>query len=167
MKAWMANFDKLKRVRDNGINIAKLPRKHFMRSWVDTQRRKYWAAIYKGIVMGKRSKPMYARLIRGQIRPLTQDQVNALEALGMEWDPLRANFDARFAALKQYKEQNKGSLKGLNHQDRRLYQWAVDQKARYLKKKYDSGLPEQDANLLRGLGFNIPKQISDGDHDSS
>jgi hypothetical protein len=164
---WNANFDKLKSVYEDGANIAKLPHNHVMRIWVSKQRKKYWAAVSKGLAMGNRSEPMYPNVITScTYLPLTQDQVDALEALGMEWDPRRADFEVRLAAIKDYKER-KGSLKGLYKEHKALYQWLFDQKERYLKKRSNAGLPEKDANCLRELGFNIPVQAPDGRHHRS
>ena len=163
-KDWKANFDKLKKAHENGANIAKLPKNHDMCRWVIEQRKKYWAAVSKGLAMGRRSEPMYAKKISKNSQPLTQEQVDALEALGMEWDPLRANFEEGLAALKKYKEEN-GSLKGLRKANITLYQWAHRQKSRYLEKRTYVGLPEKDADRLRELGFDIPKQTPDDDHD--
>jgi hypothetical protein len=83
IEKWKANFDKLKTVNENGANIAKLPAKHKMRSWVDVQRRKYWLAVNNGLIVGKRSESMYERGFSLKLQPLTQDQVDALEALGI------------------------------------------------------------------------------------
>ena len=164
---WNANFDKLKSVYEDGANIAKLPHNHVMSNWVSKQRKKYWAAVSKGLAMGNRSEPMYPNVITScTYLPLTQDQVDALEALGMEWDPRRADFEVRLAAIKDYKER-KGSLKGLYKEHKALYQWLFDQKERYLKKQSNAGLPEKDANCLRELGFNIPVQAPDGRHHRS
>jgi hypothetical protein len=166
IEKWKANFDKLKTVNENGANIAKLPAKHKMRSWVDVQRRKYWLAVNNGLVVGKRSESMYERGLSLKLQPLTQDQVDALEALGMEWDPLRANFEARLADMKDYVEQH-GSLEDLWKDNRALYEWALWQRRRYLRKSNEAGLPENDANRLREWGFDIPKRTPDGDQDQS
>jgi hypothetical protein len=161
IEKWKANFDKLKSVYEDGATIAKLPEKHDMSKWVRDQRRKYWLAVSKGLAMGNRSEPMYPKVNNRNLLPLTQDQVDALEALGMEWDPVRADFEVRLAAIKDYKDRT-GSLKGLYKENKELNKWANEQKRRYLKKRNSAGLPEKDANRLRELGFHIPVQAPDG-----
>ena len=97
---------------------------------------------------------MYAKKINKTFQPLMQKQVNALKALGMEWDRILANFEERLAALKEYKEKN-GSLKGLYKANTALYKWAANQKDRYQTKGENAGLPKKDAARLRELGLDI------------
>jgi len=88
---------------------------------------------------------------------ITQEQINRLNGLGFDWDPLETQWHAKLELLRQYKEENGDCLVPRNYQvhDAALGQWVHKQRKDYWKllEGRQSAMTGKRINKLNELGL--------------
>jgi len=135
----------------------------------------YWEALVQALVAFKKDKghcrvpqgwrgnPQLATWVRKQRqafgdRELSEERVVRLEALGFEWDPFTADWEAMFQALVAFKE-NQGhcGVPAKWGENPELARWVSTQRYHYKKGK----LGEERVVRLEALGFEWDPFTSD------
>ena len=88
---------------------------------------------------------------------LTQEQINRLNKLGFDWDPLETQWHSKLVLLRQYKEENGDCLVPRNYQvhDASLGQWVHKQRKEYWKQLEgrQSAMTQKRINKLEATWF--------------
>lgn len=92
---------------------------------------------------------------QGNRRPLTEEQIQKLNAIGMVWDKHKEQWDETYKIAKEYYEEhgNLDMLRGEIVKDKNIYQWLGEQ-----VKSYNRGtLSEERIQLLEAIGLSWNK----------
>ena len=117
----------------------------------------------------RQQRQFYKQFKEGKPAKITQERIDELEKIGFTWSgkfgpqksvlelSRRPNWESMFAKLKQYKEDNEGSLQvpKADPAYRQLYSWMVTQRQLYKRSREGKPAPITQARIdkLEKIGF--------------